>query len=83
MLFQSITDNLNNSQIYFLKAVINKVDQLSSKDTILEYGLGTSANVSKIKKALINKEIIDTKGNVVDFLDPFYKYWLKKYFFKL
>jgi len=83
MLFQTITDGLNNSQINFLKAVINNVEQLSSVSTIMEYQLGTSANVQKIKKALINKEIIDNQNNAVTFLDPFYKYWLQKYFFKL
>jgi len=83
MLFQSITDGLNNSQINLLKAVINNVEQLSSKATIQEYRLGTSANVLKVKKALVNKEIIDIQNDTVAFLDPFYKYWLKKYFFKI
>ena len=83
MLFQSITDGLNNSQVNLLKAVINNVEQLSSKATIKEYRLGTSANVLKAKKALVNKEIIDIQNDTVAFLDPFYKYWLKKYFFKI
>jgi uncharacterized protein len=83
MLFQSITDGLNNSQINLLKAVINNVEQLSSQATIIEYQLGTSANVMKIKKSLVNKEIIDIQNDIVIFLDPLYKYWLKKYFFKL
>jgi hypothetical protein len=83
MLFQSITDGLNNSQINLLKVVINNVEQLSSKATIQEYRLGTSANVLKVKKALVNKEIIDIQNGTVTFLDPFYRYWLKKYFFKI
>lgn len=83
MLFQSITDGLNNSQINLLKAVINNVEQLSSKATIQEYRLGTSANVLKVKKALVNKEIIDIQHDTLTFLDPLYKYWLKKYFFKI
>jgi len=82
MPFQSITDGLNNSQINLLKAVIHNVEQLSSKATIQEYRLGTSANVLKVKKALVNKEIIDIQNGTVTFLDPFYRYWLKKYFFK-
>jgi len=83
MLFQTITGELNNNQLNFLKAVLNKVEQLSSVSTITEYQLGTSANVLKIKKALINKEIIDIQNDVIEFLDPLYKYWLRKYFFKL
>jgi hypothetical protein len=83
MLFQAITDGLNNNQISFLKAVINNVEQLSSMATIREYQFGTSANVLKIKKSLINKEIIDMQNGTINFLDPLYKYWLKKHFFKL
>jgi len=83
MLFQTITDGLNNNQLNFLKAVLNKVEQLSSVSTITVYQLGTSASVLKIKKALINKEIVDTQNNVVKFLDPLYKYWLSRYYFRL
>lgn len=83
MLFQALTDDLSNSQINFLKAVINNVEQLSSQSAIQEYQLGTSANVVKIKRALINKEIIDIRGTDVIFLDPLYKSWLKDYFFVL
>jgi hypothetical protein len=44
--------------------------------------LGSSANVSRIKDALINKEIIDDQaaGNPV-IQDPVYKYWLKNHYF--
>lgn len=83
MLYQTITDGLNNTQINLLKAIINGVEQLSAKATIQLYKLGTSANVLKAKNALIGKEIIDDQNNSNAFLDPFYKYWLKKYFFKI
>jgi hypothetical protein len=82
MLFQSMTDNLTNNQINFLKAVVNNAEQLSSMTTINEYQLGTSANVHKIKNSLITKEIVDVKNDSVEFLDPLYRFWLKKYYFK-
>jgi len=82
MLFQNLTDSLNTTQINLLKALIDNREQLSSQDTIQTYQLGTSANVIKIKKALIDKEIIDIRGKEIYFLDPLYKYWLKKYFFE-
>ena len=81
MLFQNLTDGLSRTQINLLKALTDNINQLSSKKTVLEYQLGTSANVVKIKKALINKEIIDIRGNEISFLDPLYKFWLKEYFF--
>ena len=77
MLFQNLTDGLSNTQVNFLKAMINDVAQLSSQNTILEYGLGTSGNIMKIKKMLISKEIIDINGGKITFLDPLYKAWLK------
>jgi hypothetical protein len=81
MLFQNLTDSLSRTQLNFLKALTNNIDQLSSQATLQEYRLGTSANVMKIKKMLISKEIIDIKGNNIMFLDPLFKYWLKEYFF--
>jgi hypothetical protein len=81
MLFQNLTDGLNKTQLGFLKALTDSIDQLSSQKTILEYRLGTSANVVKIKKTLINKEIIDFQGKEISFLDPLYKFWLKEYYF--
>lgn len=83
MLFQSLTDGLSNSQINFLKALINNEKQLSSQHVIQEYNLGTSANVVKIKKVLSNHEVIDIIGDNITFIDPIYKYWLGKYYYKI
>jgi hypothetical protein len=83
LLFQTLTDELSNTQINFINAVLNDALQLSSKKTINEFNLGTSANVLRIKQALINKEIIDIQGDKIIFLDPIYKYWLKKCYFKI
>ena len=82
-LFQKITDELSTTQVNFLKALLMEAGQFSSKKTLQEFQLGTSANILRIKKALENKEIIDTSGNQITFLDPIYKYWLKKVYFKL
>lgn len=81
MLFQNLTDGLNRTQLSLLKALIDSIHQLSSQKTILDYRLGTSANVVKIKKTLINKEIIDFQGTEISFLDPLYEFWLKEYYF--
>jgi hypothetical protein len=83
LLFQSKTEELTNSQINFLKALLSKVAQFSSKETMAEFNMGTSANVVKIKKTLENKEIIDIRGNEISILDPMYKSWLKTRYFKL
>lgn len=82
LLFQSKTDELTNSQINFLKALIDGVKKFSSKETLNEYKIGTSANVLKVKKALENKEIIDIQGSNISLLDPMYKSWLETQYFK-
>jgi len=82
-LFQTITDEISNTQLNFLKAVLMGAEQISSQKTINEFQLGTSANVVRIKKTLENKEIIDLNANAITFLDPMYKHWLKKYYFKI
>lgn len=81
LLFQNLTESLSTTQVNYLEAVINKENHFSSKETIQKYRLGTSANVSRIKKALIDKEIIDTENETSVFIDPIYKFWLKQYYF--
>jgi hypothetical protein len=82
MLFQNLTDSLSNTQVNFLKALIDDIEQISSKNHIREYELGTSGNVVKIKKSLVSKEIIDILGNKITFLDPLYKVWLRDHYFR-
>lgn len=81
LLFQSITENLANTQVNFLKAICEGVIQFSSHENINKYKLGTSANVLRIKNALLEKEIIDNINKEIVFLDPVYKKWLKEMYF--
>ncbi|MCD4734984.1 MAG: ATPase [Bacteroidales bacterium] len=84
LLFQYRTESLSTTQIYFLKAMISGVIKYSSKETISDFNLGTSANVARIKSALIRKEIIDEIiPGYIEILDPIYEIWLKDYYFKL
>ena len=81
LLFQNLTEELTTTQVNYLQALLNAEKRLSSKEVILRYQLGTSANVARIKQALINKEIIDQIGQQQDILDPLYKLWLRRYYF--
>jgi len=81
MLFQEKTDNLTRPQVNFVRALFDGVSQFSAFETLKEYDLGSSANVQQVKKALIQKEVIDTIGSRINFLDPLYKYWLMSYYF--
>ncbi len=81
MLFQNLTDGLSNTQVNFLKALTDDVNQISAQDQLIEYGLGTSGNVVKIKKTLVSREIVDVRGKEIIFLDPLYKVWLREHYF--
>lgn len=74
-------ENLSNAQINFLHAVCDRVQQLTSAETLKKYEIGTSANVPKIKKALEQKEILDFFVPYPEFIDPFFELWLKRIYF--
>jgi hypothetical protein len=76
LLFVSQIDNMSTTQINFLKAVLNGETTFSSQEVLKNYRLGTSANLKKIKTALLSKEIIDIQGKTIEILDPVFKLWL-------
>ena len=47
----------------------------TTKDVLNRFKLGSSANVIKIKKALVEKELIDMNGQEAEFLDPVFELW--------
>ena len=81
LLFQNITETLSTNKLNFLKAIIKGEEKLSSKEVIQKYNFGTSANVSRVKQALIEKEIIDQTEGEIQILDPIYKAWLQNFYF--
>ncbi len=82
ILYQKEVDQLTNPQLNFLRALCDKVEQLSSAETIRKYRLGTSANIPRIRTALENKELIDITGKQINFNDPLFESWLKQKYFK-
>jgi len=80
-LFEKQTESLTSYQMNFLHAVTDGVKSEFTRQEILQkYQLGTSANISAIKKALIRKELIETEKNKVFISDPIMKIWLEKEF---
>lgn len=83
ILFQREVDNLTNPQINFLKALCNNVIQFSSANTLIEYKLGTSGNVNRIKESLVKKEILDIRPGNIEFIDPLFKLWFTRIYLKV
>ena len=68
--FELIIRNLSSTQLNFLKALLQNESAFHSQHVIKEYRLGSSANVTSIKKALFEKEIIDEENGIYSFSDP-------------
>ena len=82
ILYQKEVDMLTNFQLNFLKALSNNEIAFGSKKILEDYELGTSANITRIKAALQNHEIIDVLGKTITFNDPLFAKWLEKRYFK-
>jgi len=81
LLFQGITENLTTPQVNFLRMLIDGETRHTTKANIDKYQLGSSANVIRIKKSLIEKEIIDVQPSGLIILNPVYSTWLRNYYF--
>lgn len=82
LLFATITETLSTSQINLLRAIISGETALSSSEALLKYKLTSSANVTRSRKALIEKEVLDNNAGVITFQDPLYRSWLEREYFK-
>ena len=61
-----------------LRAIRDAVQQLSSTETRAKYHLGTPNTISKNKKILQNKDIVELQGGKLVFLDSIYRLWFAK-----
>lgn len=78
-LFEKQTESLTTYQMNFLRAVIDGVHSEFTKQEVLQkYQLGSSANVTIIKRTLVKKELIEIDKRQVVIPDPVMKVWLKK-----
>jgi hypothetical protein len=78
-LFYNYMGGLTSLQINFLRAVADGVhNQFARKEMIAKYNLGTSANISRLKKSLEQKELIDIAPKELTFNDPVFCIWFKK-----
>ena len=78
-LFEKQTESLTTYQINLLRALLNGVRrELTTRETLQKYQLGSSANVSIIKRALLKKELIEIEKGQVTIPDPVLAAWLKR-----
>jgi len=80
ILYQQIANDLSDTQINFLIALSDGATNFNSSEVMHKYSLGTSANVTKLKKVLTRKEIIDNSNGITHFIDPVLKLWMVRTF---
>lgn len=79
-LFIQQTESLSAYQMNFLRALANGVHTSFTRSEILDtYQLGTAANISRLKKALTEKDLIMmTAPKKLEISDPILALWLKR-----
>ena len=81
--FFATMDSLTTFQTSLLKAILDGHTKFSASDVIRTYGLNSSANVKRLKDALMKKEIVtfNEKDEPV-IIDPLFEYWVRKFYFE-
>ena len=74
-LYQNECDALTASQLNLLIAIANNELFLTGVETQQKYNIGTPQNISKNKKVLQNRDIIEKTKESFIFLDPVFKRW--------
>lgn len=82
--FKEIVNGLTTHQVSLLRATVDGVTRFSSADVIRKYGLNSSANVKRVKDALMKKEVlVFDENDTPSLVDPLFEYWVKKYYFEI
>ena len=81
---REVVNDLTTHQVNFLRAAAEGITRFSSSEVIRKYDLHSSANVKRVKDALMKKEVLvfDADDNP-HFTDPLFEYWVKKYYFQI
>ena len=78
-LFVEQTANLTTYQLNFLRALCSGYStDFGRKEVTNRYNLGSRSNLPKIKKALVEREIIETSEKGIHIADPLFKLWFSR-----
>jgi len=82
--FVAAMNDLTTFQVNLLKAISDGYTKFSTAEVISKYSLNSSANVKRLKDALMKKEIVAFEGQDEKpvILDPLFEYWLRNTYFK-
>lgn len=82
--FQATMNSLTTFQVSLLRAILDGVTKFSASEVIHKYSLNSSANVKRLREALVKKEIIVFDDDDIPTLqDPLFEYWVRKFYFEM
>lgn len=80
-LFEEQLQGLTSYQLHFIRAICNGIhSDFGSKAVMEEYNLGSKSNISRIKSALRDRELIEITKDGIYMEDPVFKMWFKRTF---
>jgi AAA+ ATPase superfamily predicted ATPase len=82
-LFSNYFENLSALQINFLKAIADgHTENLNTMEVLQKYEIPSSSHITRMKKSLEQKEIIDITNKKITFSDPAFLLWFQKFISK-
>lgn len=73
------TQSLTTYQLNFLRAVMDGVSSGFGEASVRErYNLGSTSNITRLKKSMIDKELVELTPKGIILGDPVLKLWLKR-----
>ena len=76
--FQNELDDLVPSQIALLKAIASGETHFNAKGVVEKYRLGQSQTITRNKKTLVEKDLVEKTRDTFSFVDPLFELWLKR-----
>lgn len=81
-IFIEQTQSLTSYQLNFLRAILYGVNNgFNEKEVRESFDLGVPSNVDRLKKSLVDKELIEYTEKGVEIGDPVLRLWLKRVLF--
>lgn len=79
--FVELTSNLTAYQLNLIRAICSGYhDDFGKKEVTSQYDLGSRSNLVKLRKALIEREIIEQTEDGLYISDPLFELWFKRDF---
>lgn len=81
-IFIEQTQSLTSYQLNFLRAILYGINNgFNEKEVRESFNLGVPSNVARLKKTLVDKELIEYTEKGVEIGDPVLRLWLKRVLF--